>query len=345
MTPLLAGACFAGLFGTIILAAFGVVREADALARRLGEPYGTLVLTLSVVAIEAMLIAAVMLGPAASEAIGRDSVFSAMMIVLNLVTGICLLAGALRYGEQEYNAPGAVTFIATIFVFAGIAFVLPNVVGAGAGALAEAQALGVAILMLTAYAGFLVLQTGLYRSDFMQPAAGTMRILLKDARHHDAVADVSGVQSGSAFGHAVMLVALILPIGLLSRDLAIVVDYGVARVGAPAAISGVLIAIIVCTPESVTAIRAALADQTQRAINLCLGAIVSTVGLTVPAVLLLGLVTGKTVVFGLSPADTALLVLTIGLTALTYVGHRTSAAQGLLHVLLFAVFALVLVTT
>ncbi|EBW2353287.1 calcium:proton antiporter, partial [Salmonella enterica subsp. enterica serovar Enteritidis] len=121
MTPVTALACFALLFATILMASFGVVREADHLAHSLGEPYGTLILTLSIVSIEVILIAAVMLGPSDAPTIARDSIFAVMMIIVNLVTGVCLIAGALRNGEQEYNAQGSVAFIAMIVVLTGTA--------------------------------------------------------------------------------------------------------------------------------------------------------------------------------------------------------------------------------
>ena len=345
MSPWVAISCFALLFGTILMASFGVVHEADELAHSLGEPYGTLILTTSIVAIEVILIAAVMLGPSASETIGRDSIFAVMMIIMNLVTGICLLAGAFRYGEQEYNAPGAITFISMILVLVGIAFLLPNSVGAGDGSFTPMQAIVVSVLTGGGYVGFLALQMGKYRTDFMQPETGMMQILLRDARRREAIAERRpGEQTAGNLKHAIVLLALILPIVLLAHDLAIIIDYGVARVGAPAAVSGVLIAIIVFTPESVTAVKAVLEDQTQRAINLCLGAFVSTLGLTIPAVLIVGLCTGKTVLLGISEAETVLLALTVSLTAMTYIGHRTSATQGMLHLLLFAVFGLMLFT-
>lgn len=103
--------CFVVLFFTILVACFGVVREADHLAHKLGEPYGTLILTLSIVAIEVILIVAVMVGPGQSETIGRDSISAVMMIIINLVTGVCLLLGGLRYGEQEYNSQGAAAYL------------------------------------------------------------------------------------------------------------------------------------------------------------------------------------------------------------------------------------------
>lgn len=341
LTPIVALACFVGLFGTIIIAAFGVVHEADELAHQLGEPYGTLILTLSIVSIEVILIAAVMLGPGDSATIGRDSIYAVMMIILNLVTGICLLVGALRYGEQEYNAPGAVQFIAMTVVLVGVSLLLPNVIGSG-GAFSAGQAVILSILTVIVYGAFIAFQMGRYRTHFMQPERGNMAIpvnvmLVKKER----VTSLSDSAIGSNLVHSLVLVGLILPIVLLAHDLAVVIDYGVAVAGAPVAVGGVVIAIIVFTPETLTAFKAALNNETQRAINLCLGAFVSTVGLTIPAVLMVGLFTGKTVVFGISPAETVLLALTLSLTTLTYLGHRTSAIFGLLHLMLFVVFGLV----
>jgi Ca2+:H+ antiporter len=141
---------------------------------------------------------------------------------------------------------------------------------------------------------------------------------------------------------SIVLVALILPIVVLAHDLAILIDLGIDYAGAPVAVGGLLIAIIVFTPESITAVKAALANEMQRAINLCLGAFVSTVGLTVPAVLTIALVTGKTVILGLNGLDTVLLVLTIALSTLTFLGLRTSPVQGMIHLTLFAIYAVLL---
>ena len=236
--------------------------------------------------------------------------------------------------------------ISMILVLAGIALLLPNVIGARDGTFTNAQAIMISLLTVAGYGGFLALQMGRYRSDYMQPKAGQMSILLTQAPRRSTGGDDanSAANTRKNLGHAVKLVALMLPIVLLAHDLAIIIDYGVVKAGAPVAVGGVLIAIIVFTPESITAVKAALNNETQRAINLCLGAFVSTVGLTVPAVLTVGLLTGKTVILGISAVETVLFALTIGLTALTYLGHRTSATQGLLHVLLFAVFGLMLFT-
>lgn len=335
---------FTLLFVTIVAASFGVVREADHLAHQLGEPYGTLILTLSIVSIEVILIASVLLGPGDNPTIGRDSIFAVMMIIMNLVMGICLIAGAAQHGDQEFNAQGTTAYLSMIALLTGVAMVLPNYMS-GAGAFTGTQAIGISALTALLYAWFLWMQIGSHRRFFIQPPPGAMAIqALRKVSEHD------GRESSAAPGHkwklivirSGILLALILPIVLLAHDLAVVTDYGIAAVGAPVAVGGVLIAIIVFTPESITSVKAAMNNEMQRAINLCLGAFVSTVGLTVPAVLIIGLVTGKQVVMGLTNAETVLFVLTMVLAMLSFNGQRTSPIQGLLHLMLFAVFGLIL---
>lgn len=343
MTPVVAGICFVVLFATILMAAFGVVGEADELAHSLGEPYGTLILTLSIVSIEVILIAAVMMGPSEAPTIGRDFIFAVMMIILNLVTGICLIVGGLRYGEQEYNAQGAVAFISMTVVLVGTALLLPNTLSTGNGTFWPSQAIVLSVFTILLYGAFLALQMGRYRRYFIQPEEGALSIRLSQSAEGDAHRDDTSGRAQNVV-HAVLLIALMVPIVLLAHDLAIVIDYGVAKMGAPVAVGGVLIAIIVFTPESITAVKAAFNNETQRAINLCLGAFVSTVGLTVPAVLTVGLVAGKTVVLGISALETVLLALTLLLTLMTYLGQRTSAMQGFMHLTLFGVFTLLLFT-
>lgn len=343
--PVVAVIAFAVIFATILVAAFGVVHEADYLAHRLGEPYGTLILTLSIVSIEVILIAAVLLGPGENPTIGRDSIFAVMMIILNLVMGICLLLGGRRFGEQEYNSQGALAYISMTLLLGGIGLILPNTLSSGDGTFLPAQAVAFALLTIVLYAAFLLMQTRRYRRYFVQPELGSLTIPLETTGDNAAAGELQPADRAGIVIHAVLLVALMLPIVLLAHDLALVIDFGIAAAGAPLALGGVLIAIIVFTPESITAIKAALDNQLQRSINLCLGAFVSTVGLTVPAVLVTGLVTGKTVVMGVTPSETVLLLLTVGLTTLTFLGQRASALQGTLHLTLFAVFGVLLFVT
>lgn len=347
-------AVFSVLLITIIAAAFGVVREADALSHKLGEPYGTLILTLSIVAIEVILISAVMLGPGENPTIGKDSIFSVMMIIMNLVIGLCILLGGLKYGEQEYNAQGAMSYLGMIIMLGGIGLMLPNfVVGAGGGAFTSIQAIVLSVLVVILYGMFLIFQMKRYSHLYVQPPLGTMEISYASRHEHfvqDTVTPTNNIAGSPAplslktesLIRAVVLLATVLPIVLLSHYMAVVVDFGIEAAGLPIQLGGVLIAIIVFTPESLTAVKAALNNEFQRVVNLCHGAFVSTVGLSIPAVLIVGLITGKTVLFGLTNTEMILFIITLLLSVMSFLGKRTTPIVGIMHLVLFAVFMLLI---
>ncbi len=331
LSPLLAGLLFAWLLGVIFWSAFGVVHEAEELAEILGEPFGTLVLTLSIVIIEVALISAVMLGSKAVPTLGRDTMFAVLMIVLNGVVGLGLLVGGLRHHQQSFNLQGASAYLAVTIPLAVIALVLPNfTTSSSGGTLSAAQSVLFSLLTIILYGLFLWLQTGRHRG-FFQPA-GTV------AEVEDASPLPHADCSGSLTRHFAMLLANILPIVILSKSLAKLLDAGIETLHAPTALGGIIIAMIVFTPEGISALRAVAANQLTRAINLCLGAATSTLGLTVPAVLVIGLISGQPVILGLSAANMVLLSATLVLNGITFSGSRTTMLEGAVHLSLFAVF-------
>lgn len=338
---------FVVLLFTIIGAAFGVVEEADNLARKLGEPYGTLILTLSIVSIEVILIAAVMLGPAESPTIGKDSIFSVMMIILNLVIGLCILLGGLKYGEQEYNAQGTMSYLSMIMVLGGISMLLPNFIeGNGSGAFSNMQAIIISALTVLLYGTFLYFQMKPYSHLYVQPPKGSMGIPFEKRTIASLSLNTESseikVHKSEVLIRSIVLIAMILPIVLLSHNMAVVVDYGVQVTKLPPLLSGVLIAIIVFTPEAITSVKAAINNEFQRVVNLCHGAFLSTVGLTVPSVLIIGLITGKTVLFGLTTTETILFIMTLLISLITFLGRRTTPIIGVIHLVLFLVFIMLI---
>lgn len=347
MSPFIAVTIFFVLLITIVGAAFGVVKEADELAHKLGEPYGTLILTLSIVSIEVILISAVMLEPGESATIGKDSIFSVMMIIMNLVIGLCILLGGLKYGEQEYNAQGTMSYMGMIIMLGGLGMMLPNYIeGAGNGMFSTTQAITLSSLIVILYGFFLALQVKGYRHLYVQPREGNMEIPFKsrltDLNTHTDDGHTSDGGSKEIWIRSIILLGMILPIVLLSHNMAVVVDFGIKAADLPPLLGGVLIAVIVFTPESMTAVKAALNNEFQRAINLCHGAFVSTVGLTVPSVLIIGLTTGKTVLFGMTATETILFVITLMLSVMTFLGKRTTPIVGIMHLMLFAVFIMLI---
>ncbi|TFD23937.1 calcium:proton antiporter [Cryobacterium lyxosi] len=337
------------ILAAIMVAAFGVVHQAEALARKLGEPFGTLVLTLTVVIIEVVLISSVMLGPSGSSTIARDSVFAVMMIIINGVMGLSLLLGGMKHGPQRYNMEGASVYVAMIAVLSLCTLVLPNfTVSTSNGSLVPAQAIAVSVLAAALYGFFIYLQTGKSRALFTQPShaqaifGSVTTADIPKPRPDSRLATVVGVGRGELVRRVLLLVGTVLPIVLLSHDLGILVEAGIAATGAPVALGGVIIAIIVFTPEAMTAVRAALADEGQRTLNLGLGAFVSTVGLTIPTVLIIGLATGQEVILGESSANMVLIAVTLAASIITYFSPRTTALHGAVHLVLFGMFAVLL---
>ncbi|MBP2414814.1 Ca2+:H+ antiporter [Arthrobacter stackebrandtii] len=348
-TPLLATA-LAAIIAVILLCSFGVVHEAEHLARRLGDPYGSLVLTLSIVLIEVVLISAVMLGPGEHATIARDSVFAVSMIILNGVIGLSLLLGGLRHGGLRHNRTGTSAYFAMIIVLASLAFALPALIGTG-GSYTTGQESPIILLSMGLYAFFLVRQMGAQAGDFTEvdprlPAAaatsdaGTASGAQVPAQRRP-ITEILAEHRAEVLLRLGVLVVTVLPIVLLSHDMAALLDDGLGRAGAPVALSGILIAMIVFLPETITTIRAALAGEAQRVSNLCHGALVSTVGLTIPAVLLIGLFTGQAVTLAESPANLLLLGVTLLLSITTFASKKATAMHGAAHLAVFAVYGLV----
>lgn len=330
-----------GIVVVIVVCAFGVVTEAEHLARRLGDPYGTLVLTLSIVLIEVILIAAVMLGPGEHATIARDSVMAVSMIILNLVIGAALLVAGLRHPQARANRTGVSTYVAVLVVLLTVAFALPGLIGVDGG-YAPGQAVPLIVLTVMFYAFFLWRQTGAQRDDFVEeaPAVGAHSEASDAETARPALADVLARHRGELLLRTALLIATVLPIVLLSHDMATLLDEALARTGAPVALSGILIALIVFLPETITAIRAAHGGEIQRVSNLCHGALVSTVGLTIPAVLTIGLLTGQRVVLAEGPTNLVLLGVTMLLTIATFSGRRVNALHGAAHLLVFVLYAM-----
>jgi Ca2+:H+ antiporter len=320
---------FSWLFLVMLALSFRVVHHADALAIKLGEPYGTLILTLAVISIEFVVIVAVMITGENNPALARDTMFSVLMIVLNGMLGVALLIGGMRHHQQEYNFEGAATYLGVIIPLAVIGLMIPYYTESRPGGEASnVMAVFLILMSIALYAVFLLMQTTRYRGFFTQPAAGGDPA---GHHHHDMVVRGTGY-------HAILLVANMAPIVLLSKKLAIFVDWGMSTVGAPTALGGFLVAVLVLSPEGLAAFTAARDNQLQRTVNIALGSGLATIGLTIPAVLLVGFVTGRRVELGLEPVDQIILILTLVLAIVNFGGRRTNVLQGLVHVVVFCTY-------
>jgi Ca2+:H+ antiporter len=331
--PLWFTCILAWLFCVILASAFAVVRHAESLAVIFGEPSGTLILTLSAITIEVMMISAVMLTGESKPALARDTMFAVLMIISNGMVGLSLLLGGLRHHEQTYNFYGANAFLGLIVPLAVLGLVLPNYTTSSAGpTFSPFQSAFLAVMCVGLYGIFVASQTSRYREYFIAPGASAADAAEEVGHHHEHM------EMRSAPYHGALLVLYLLPIALLAKQLAIPLDYGGRVVGAPQALGGLLVAAVILSPESMSAVRAAIANQMQRAINILLGTALSTIGLTIPAVLTIGLLTGQTVVLGLEVVEMILLLLTLAVSTLTFTGSRTNFVQGAIHSLLFLAY-------
>jgi Ca2+:H+ antiporter len=310
------------LFGTV----FAAVHHAEVIAHEIGEPYGTLLLTLAVTIIEVALIATIMLGEKEVPTLARDTVFAVVMIVCNGLVGICIFIGGLRYREQDFQVSGANLYLSVLFMMATITLVLPNYTLTTPGPIYSAAQIGfVSVVTILLYGVFLYTQTIRHRDYFVREAAG-------------AAGGGTPVSSRMMALSVALLLVSLLAVVLLAKKFSLVVDAGTALLGAPASFAGVLVALLILLPESVAAIAAARGNDLQKSINLALGSSVATIGLTIPAVAAAAYALDKQLVLGLNEQDMVLLLLTFMLSMLTFGTGRTNVLFGLVHMVVFAVF-------
>ena len=323
---------FGWLFAVVLGSALCVVRHADRLAERLGEPFGTLLLTLSVTSIEVMSISAVMLHGANNPTLARDTMFSVVMIVLNGMVGLSLLVGGWRHREQHYNLLGANTYIGLIIPLAVLSMLLPNYTHTTEGPMLSFRQEDFLIVMsIGLYAAFLAMQTRSHRNYFAYEK-GEAGVVAAHAHGE-----------GPTGWHVAMLLAYMLPVAFLAEQLAHPIDYVIETLHQPAALGGLAMAVLVATPEAIGAVRAAAVNDLQHAVNIFLGSVLSTIGLTVPAMLLISHFTGHPMILGLQGTDSLMLLLTLAVSVVTFASGRTNALQGGVHFLLFLAYILLIV--
>jgi Ca2+:H+ antiporter len=308
---------------------FAAVHHAEILAVKLGEPFGSILLAVAVTVIEVALIVSIMItGEPGSGAVARDTVFSAVMIVLNGVIGLCLVLGAQRHHEQSFQVQGASAALAVLGTLAVLTLVLPNYTVSVLGPHYSPLQLGfVGLVSFILYAVFVFVQTIRHRDYFLQA---------------DEVSDGEPDRPASAVALAsvgLLLISLIAVV-LLAKILSQPLDRAIEAAGLPQTFVGVVIAAVVLLPEGLAATKAALRNRLQTSINLALGSAIASIGLTIPAVSVVSLVLGQTLALGLTSETMVLLTLTLFSSTLTLGTGRTTVLQGAVHLVIFATFIL-----
>ncbi|MES2288940.1 MAG: ionic transporter y4hA [Pseudomonadota bacterium] len=314
----------------LILTVLAAVHHAELIAHKVGEPFGTFVLAIAVTVIELGLIVTLMsAGKAGAETLARDTVFAAVMIILNGLVGVCILIGAIYHREQIFQQTGVSASLATLCALTVLTLVLPNFTLTTPGPIYSwSQLTFVAIVSFLLYATFVSVQTVRHRDYFLPPKS--------KAPDLDVHADPPTTQA-AVFSFA-LLIACLGAVVLLAKGLAPVIEEGVANAGAPHSVVGVIIAALVLLPESVAAVRAASANRLQTSLNLGLGSALATIGLTIPAVAALSLMADLPITLGLDAKSIILLFLTLLVSTLTLGTGKTTILQGVVHLVIFGVY-------
>lgn len=315
----------AGMLGCVLAA----VHHAEVIAHRVGEPYGTLLLAVAVTIIEVALIVSLMLaGGPSTTALARDTVFAAVMIILNGMVGLCMLMGGSRFGEQRFGLYGVSASLATLAAIAVLTLVLPNYTTTVAGPFYSVGQLAfIAVVSIVLYGTFVLVQTVRHRDYFLpKEAAGNKEIHAEPPSGRVALASLA------------LLMACLAAVVLLAKSLAPSIEAAVASAGAPVAVVGVIIAAVVLLPEGLAALRAARANRLQTSLNLALGSALASIGLTIPAVAIVSIATGWTLTLGLDTKSSVLLLLSLFVATLSLGTGRTTVLQGVVHLVIFAAY-------
>jgi Ca2+:H+ antiporter len=324
--PILASVCAAALVSAVIAG----VHHAEVVAHRVGEPFGTLVLAIAITVIEVALIVSVMVtGGSSKSALPRDTVFSAIMIICNGVVGLCLLVGGLRHHEQSFRIEGANSGLAALATLATLSLVLPAFTTSAPGPVyTRSQLVFAAIASLTVWAVYVFVQTVRHRHYFLPVGVDTEDVHAPPPTRAHALASF-----------VLMIVSLTAVVGL-AKVLSPTIERMMASAGAPDAMIGIVIAMLVLLPETWAAVRAAAANRLQTSMNLAIGSALASIGLTIPAVAVAATWLRIPLVLGLDAKDIVLLALTFVVGAFTLVSGRTNVMQGAVHLVIFAAFLL-----
>jgi Ca2+:H+ antiporter len=332
ISTLAAAALFLWLFATMVWSAFGAIKVADTLALILGEPLGSLVLTLTIICLEGVLIGIAIMTSDSGATIGRDTLFGANMIMINFAGGLALFLGGLRHREQTYNFQGASAYLAVVITLSVLGFILPNYTEATPrGSVTNVQATGITLVTLFIYVTFLLIQIGRHKHFFEESEASG------NAEVEQSLPPPKPKQEGLV-QLSLLLVAGVVPILLLGKYLTTLLDYASNKLGTPPALGGVMLALIVVSPKIISAVKSGMANQPQRAVNLALGSCAPAMGIIFPIILGIGIVTGKTIIMGAVPSDVILLALTLVLSGLTFSGAHTTLLEGAAHLAVFFVY-------
>ena len=313
---------------TLIGAVLSAVHHAEVIAHKTGEPYGTLVLSISVTIIEVSLIIAMMLsGHEGSEFIARDAVFATVMIVINGVIGLCIFMGGFKRHEMSFRNEGTNSALAVLTALATFILVMPMVTVSAPGPdFTKSQLAFSGITSFALYGAFIFFQTVSHR-DYYLPKTEDKKT--DSDVHADEPSNLK-----TAISAFLLILSLAVVVGL-AEALSPAIEASVNASGAPKTVVGIAIALLVLMPEGYAAVRAARANRLQSSFNLALGSALASIGLTIPTVAAIAIFFNLPLSLGISALNMTLMYLSFFIGALTLAIGRTTVLQGVVHLIIF----------
>ena len=315
------------LITAILFASLSVARHAERIAQRLGDPYGSMILTLSAVLVE-VIVLAIVSSKGGSPTLVRDSIYSAVMLDINGILGVAALIGGFKHGEQSYNDDSARTYSVMILTAVTVSMIIPEFVPLPSW---RAYSAFTIVAMLLLYGVFLRMQTGphSYFFSYSYPEKKSRR---------NPPADGPAPWRPAAAIMAAGIVAVGALVELMSHSL----ERSLDGVDVPIGLVALIVAGISAAPEMLTALRAALANRMQSVVNIALGASLSTVILTVPAMEVMALISGQRIDMAMTPLQTLMMLVTLLVAAINLNDGQTNAIEGMTHFVLFGAFLMLL---
>ena len=332
MTHLLSQTWFITLMGIVLIGAvLSAVHHAEVIAHKTGEPFGTLILSISVTIIEVSLIIAMMFaGHEGAEFIARDAVFATVMIVVNGVIGLCIFMGGLKHHEMSFRNEGTNSALGVLTAMATFILVMPMMTISTPGPdFTKSQLAFAGIACFALYGAFLFFQTVSHR-DYYLPQAESNKTNIHI--HADKPSNLRTVASV-----VLLLLSLVTVVGL-AEALNPAIESAVKAMGAPKTVVGIAIALLVLLPEGYAAVRAARANRLQSSLNLALGSALASIGLTIPTVAAIAILFNLPLSLGISSLNMVLMYLSLFIGALTLAIGRTTMLQGMVHLIIFFEF-------
>ncbi|MEI6174291.1 MAG: ionic transporter y4hA [Bacteroidota bacterium] len=316
---------FSGL--ALINGVLNAVYHAEVIARRIGQPYGAMLLAIAVTVIEVALIVSFMFtGGHDVSVLARDTVFATVMIILNGMIGLTLLIGGIKFKEQGFMAQGINSALTVLVAISVLTLILPNFTTTVAGPFySSKQLIFVAFVTFLLYSSFLFVQNIRHRSHFLSGDEG-------NETEEEKPALKTTILSG------VLLPVNLIVVVLLAESIAPHLTLFIQSVGAPISLSGVIIASVILLPEGISAVKAARKNQLQKSLNISLGSALASIGLTLPTVALVSVFTGMPLALGISVESTVLFLLSLFVIILSFSTGKTSILQGIILLVIFAVY-------